>query len=357
MEKSLVWNFRSSSHADFEQINKGGQHLIFEDPYFKQLAEECGMPDIRQVLRFNFQEYIQRQRTLPSERHFEAVSDLATIQNYRFSRLRETFGNDIPDQSTVVKQVYFRKEHLDQIWSHYNGIPEGMYQTAMDHVGWALVTFQDQLRDLRPDDLAFRIPYAERNGSDKEFYSEVNHRWLINPFATPTEEEIRQFHSVQPSDELVELLIDCESNELRRNKAIEVIDKTIGHALLTGEPIDISGKGNIFISKEGDLWAPDILFPIPEPILDFIPEIVLRIQNNFGPIAKELNFLLNGLGFVRSINYLAALFNRPERIMLFENMDINPQTWDKVYDFLTNLSTYKQLHADTMSYHKTNSDS
>lgn len=114
----------------------------------------------------------------------------------------------------------------------------------------------------------------------------------------------------------------------------QFIDGCIAYTQETGEVLDLVGDSNVVFLNNGRCKLVDVLTTKMTPITHVLPGILEKVQNQEGLNARGMNYLMNGLGYIRFVNFKAAWLNLPERLEVPDKIELDGQTWAQVQKVL-----------------------
>ena len=341
----------SSLHGLQQVVGSGTEHQVFNHPYFDQMARE-GHPSAAVVQKINLAS-LRESSDETREESIATVLALAETRNRRHQQLRTVFGEDIvPGEDTVACRLWLRAADIHRLW------PEKIVNGVGD-VYYATVTWQDKVWELDPSHydpaglMQLRLPYAERQPGaiDGALYAAVNDRWITraDDGLAPTRQETRQLLAVQQSPWLAELLAAATSEPAVATGIRRVVGGAIKYGQLYGEPLDLMGEKNLIVTRQGQVRLVDMLIPPEAPILWQAPAILAKVANFEALARKEVIVLLNSLGHIRTMNFLAAWLGMPDRIIQ-DAPRLDRAAWETVQRTLATSSLSKYLLAATVQY-------
>lgn len=224
---------------------------------------------------------------------------------------------------------------------------------------YATSMWQDKVWELDPKHydqsgiLQFRLPYAERQPGlvDDADYAAVNDRWIAHAseLARPTAKEVGQFLNVQRSPWLMPLLMAAATNAPVAEGVRRVVAGAIKYSQRYGETLDFMGENNVIITREGQVRILDVLTPRESDVLGQMPAALAKVANAEGLTRKEVLVLLNCLGHIRNMNFLAAWLGMPERLHI-EVPQLSTADWGTVQRVVAGSTPTKYLLATTVAY-------
>jgi len=154
---------------------------------------------------------------------------------------------------------------------------------------------------------------------------------------------------VQQSPWLAELLAAATSEPAVATGIRRVVGGAIKYGQLYGEPLDLMGEKNLIVTRQGQVRLVDMLIPPEAPILWQAPAILAKVANFEALARKEVIVLLNSLGHIRTMNFLAAWLGMPDRIIQ-DAPRLDRAAWETVQRTLATSSLSKYLLAATVQY-------
>ncbi len=333
-------------------IGRGVEHVVVNHPYFDQLARE-GDPTAAVVQKISMLALRACNSGTPEENVAKAIG-LAKQRNRRYTQLREIFGKDlVPEETTYACRLHMYPADIANL------LPD-LATNGMDRVLYATQTWQDKVwpLDARQYDqtevLQLRLPYAERQKPpvDEATYTAVNDRWITCQAhnARPTDEETRQLLAVQRSPWLAELLAEATHNRAVYAAIKRIVVGTIAYGRQFGETLDFMGDKNAIVTKDGQAALVDVLVPPEVPYLREMPAVLQKVSGGEALSRREAMTLLNTLGHVRTVNFLAAWLGLSERLDHAAHVGLNMADWAMIHRVLINASESSDLQAETQLY-------
>jgi hypothetical protein len=330
----------ASSHGPFESFAEGGVQIVFKHPYFEQLEAESGGLDPGVVFKLNRADLLAH--NAGSEEAAKAAIDaLAEEQTARWLRMRSYFGESMVTQEVYSQSVWFTAEQVLAVWGDQKPPrPEGDFQ--------AIIVTQDKVPELISGNfLSLTVPYPERRKPPVAVatYVRANDRWLARSAdrTPPAKSEVTDMVATQQSPAFEALLDATSKPGPLRLAASQFVANAIRYSNETGEIVDISGQDNVIFTLDGRCRIVDGLYPEAMEIAHELPAIIRKLEALHGLTALETNKLLNGLGYIRVINFLAAYYQLPKRVHLVGESSVSEAVWERSYTRLTKGLRWKQL--------------
>jgi hypothetical protein len=332
-------------------LGQGGEHVVLrvgipwqervgktitrgEDPYVIKVS-------VLGLTLFNpdtagktLDEFMDEQNTA-----FEA--ELAS-REARLEKFKQHFGNHVVDERNSIKTLFIKGTE------YMNLFPGREVDPQRGYIVKTFVRDQDIVPELDSESPSYgrriiptiTIPYAENKELATEDYTYVNRRWVM------LEDQDREFDDedelilsyVQDSPHLDKVLNGIRGDNISfRNTVKDFVTRSVAYSNDTRENLDLVGKNNVvFLDRdEWDYKLIDALNPKAIPIIDLTKEAIQKVSEGITLEDQEIRNLLNGLGYIRTINALAHKFKLSERIRLFDSKDEIPSwVWEKIYTIL-----------------------
>jgi hypothetical protein len=335
----------SSAHGPSTSFAEGGVHIVFTDPYAELVERQSGGRDQGTITKLNRALLVDCNYGPPEEVKV-AMQARAEREMTRWRRLRDYFGKSLVPQEVFAEGHWYTSDQVAYLWN-------GRTPPKKEGTFYTLITTQDKVHELMSGDFwSLTVPYAERRKppAPVDVYSHSTDRWLRQPDnpAPLTLQEIADFLDVQRSEKLNTLL---EHAIISASPARPALEKFIADAVRyttdTAEILDISGQDNIIFTYDGRCRIVDGMYPDEILIATEVRRALQKVENLEGLTANECNILLNGIGYLRTINFLAALYEVPSRIDVLGGTNVTAAVWPRIYDILTRFPFWRQLLATT----------
>ena len=267
----------------------------------------------------------------------------AAERNKRYARLAQVFGRHTLGQLSQPMYVTLGEQTAAKLHPFAPHVSKGSQVSIV-------ATFQPLVRDLllpaaERKTTSLHLPYVEYGEVESSCYARITDKWLTNP-TPPTDKEIEEFTALYSDSPLRHFLY--RSSIKRLASLGDYTEDAIQYSRLTREILDIAGPDNVIFGD--DYLLVDALFPSSCQHIDLVPSIIKRVQAGWGLSHREKITLLNGLGYMRVMNFLAALFELPERIDSMIGSAIHEQTWKNVHTALSTLPRPHMLNGPTQIY-------
>jgi hypothetical protein len=324
----------------YRMLGEGGEHIVLNEPYLTLAHTEQGTPEnddgdmlVRKYSKLAFV-VCNTDPLLPiAERYALATARAARTQE-RFDRLENMFPLMAAHQTSIGNIALLGSDEMQYIWGHIPHPPAGMHATVL--------TVQDRVPALMRRPVTARsidVSYVEQYGSpvDPDIYAAVCQRWLTNAddVRPPSDDEIKAFYTVQNTGSIFPhrkagTLSTPQNRGLRAFAwyAAEYTDAT-------GEILDLANEKNVIMNDYGEFTLVDALYPSDIPLAQVVPVIVQKAQSGEALSYRDHANLLNGLGYMRSINFLLGSYKQQNTINTLAGMNIKPDTWKTIYASLS----------------------
>lgn len=316
---------------------------MWAHPDFAQPANESGDPSKNAVVKIS--KLALRRCYRPGVDPRQCAAEISYTLNRRYARLRAFFGTCVPWQESTPQNIYF-----DEPMAAWFGLGQpGLY--------WAVHTLQGAVPELGQPDAywSLTLPYAEITGDPVKprLYQRVNQRWLCDTAnrAYPSTPETSEFLAVQQSTSLEDLsdAIIRPGNKTLLTGMMRFVQQAIDYSTCTREILDLAGPNNVILTRDGTCRIIDGLYPQPRPLVDETAQAIQKIGLLQGLRRRNISSLHNGIGYLRSINFLAALCGLEARIEPLASVPVTPETWQRVQGILKNTSLSPRLAMQTLA--------
>ena len=318
-----------------EPIGQGGENIVFEiakDEKIKNIRSVVIKVNALQTLRYT-EALLENPNPADQERiHDQLERDIRhTTEN--ILELKKYFGwHAIPDQKIILKNIPVSKQAA-HIFFGRDVLPFKRF--PMTVLAW--ITIQKKIEVMKEDDIGIRAYYPEvserwnvhtEEHIARQKYIEM-HNALTGRYTTPPGREIIST-ILEMYPDLVELYTTIETDPDAKKAIVDFTKRAIEYTNDTGKMFDFAGRGNIFLSRQGDEWKlkmPDPSLPDAGAHADELRTIISRLQSDEPFAINDGSRALNILNSVRITNALAVLCDIPERVMIHELKYIQPLRW------------------------------
>lgn len=307
---------------DFHPLGAGGEHLVWRESGFR-LVRKINRPLANQFGCETIEE------------EFAQTELFAQELNRRHQRITEVFGeNRVLPQYSVAEMLDLEQEELEFLWPNNADFHNSKVCT--------IVTRQTILPELEADDVwSFDAPYAEglERQTDLATYAKINERWVTGrAYEMLHDAEIDEFLLLQSNPNFSSAL--TAMSKLCVNAAMaEFLASSIRYTRLTGESLDLCGEKNVVFNNDGDFRLVDAQLTRPIPMYASLSGIFAKIKQDVELSRREQLNLLNALGYVRTVNFMAAYLDLDDRLAdPLKNLTETEVVWPKVYTYLSALT-------------------
>ncbi len=330
-------------HGPYVLAGIGGEHRVWRDPYFYQLALE-GDPAAALVYKLHIPSlWLCNAESV--EESYTKASDMAASLNERFNAFKQNFDDMALWQESAVHRVHLTPDQVESLWKDHKPPlgrdPNGALTT------YAVVTRQDYVWEFEnlASYVSLTVPYVEwahergKATPSPELATRVNHRWLTqaNNMAAPTPVETADFLTYQDLPWLEILL--AQDNEVALAGLGRFVKAAITDANQRRQTPDMS-ENNVLLTQEGAIKLIDALYPTADRLIDSVPAVMQKIQADQAITFRDNRDLLNGARVMRTLNFLAGLLKLSERITSVCDAGIEFKTWAKAHIILASATRF-----------------
>jgi hypothetical protein len=322
-------------HGAYVHVGSGLEHVVWSDPY-SDLLEREGVEGAASVHKLNLRTLRACNSGTPAE-NIAAAIGLARQRTEQHGWVQTTFGSDfVPFEHTAAYAMELTAEDISKVWPDEDPArrPGTFYLT---------ITTQDRVRELEDRERLreLYIPYAELSGAtiDPGAHRSVHERWISNAadLTPPTGKEVEEFLQVQSNPEVAWLL--REAADSRQQRMRHALGRVVGglavYGNTYGQTIDFMGSDNIIVTTGGGAKLIDPLVPASLFAVRDLPTAFNTVRTGALPLQRVRGVLLNGLSFVRSVNFLAAYLELTDRVQIYGADDCSGADWTAIYHILT----------------------
>ncbi len=317
-------------------FDKGGEHAVYEVEGHQKVLAKVNIDTIRAFVARGHKEGLSINEMSSKMKY---ASDIYIEEDKKRQKiLVEVFGSEhVPKIRKFVMKVPVTEDTINELFkdqtSLYFGSDKSKYPKELN----ALVSIQEKVKRSQDADVEYVLSgYAEKTDVFEDDYVKQTQDLVFKPNdegveggedKTPVDFDKESFLRAQHVPYLRHLFKNLDKRPMLFDAVLEFLHKTIRYVEMSGEVLDIVGRGNVaFIPgrKECDYQLIDALYPSGGLTILEIKKSLLNFREKGDSISEQdINNIYNGLNFVRTINGLAAYMKLDVRLSQFDGMDVD----------------------------------
>jgi hypothetical protein len=333
----LVPESTTNEALGYSFIGQGGEHLIFSEPGDSGGAAHGAVLKVNIGLLDAFND-----EAIPERERYQRVQHFANQLNCRQAVLTQAFhhgyGRVVP-QITLPRLITPDAEEVAYLSTRRCVSPQKQSRL------WTIVTVQTRVPQLDPGHpqhhrlLPLDLPYAERRMSepaDLATYDKVQAYWLAEANGDRYYSDALDWFEAMQSNAGFLALVDSLHEQPVNVSVADFVTRAIAYSKQTGEVLDLAGESNVVFSRDGGYLLIDALTTKPRKRYAMLPDLLKKVAVNDLLSLPERKDLLNGIGYVRAMNYLACQLGLEleDQLPAMQAGSIPQDTWGRVFQYL-----------------------
>jgi hypothetical protein len=317
VERSRAQQFADTQDVfennEVEYLGSGAENIVFDVSGHPELVAKVHAKTMCERIDRQIMRDLAPDADSPEDKL--ALRTQAIEARQRHAQLKEYFGQAVLDEKVLRRQVPVTKDLLQSVagGDQLRLKAASRLEAGKVYKLWTLVRAQERLPEaaLDPENsFSLNSRYAELSKDFSELEYERLNADLVDGLGGKAEAYLRDY------PELAKLVQRIKAEPQLAEVIQDFIERAVRYTQDTGEILDLAGKSNVRLYKEGETWK----MAMPDPSA---PErgswdkanLALLAVSRGEPLPPDrLGSILNSLNYARLLNALASVTHAPKRL-------------------------------------------